>query len=75
MTTEPHAEREAVRRAFPNLSESELGQAVVRLREYFRIAADICARERKSALLFLSEVDSPTACPTMKERSNDSLKN
>ncbi len=72
MTVHPMDEREAVRGIFPKLSETELSQAVLRLREYFQIAADISARELKNSTR--SVVDSPESSSTMRERSNDSLK-
>jgi hypothetical protein len=72
MTMQPMDDRQAVRKEFPTLSEDELMEAVVRLREYFEIAADMVARESRDALW--SPIDSQDASSTIEERSNDSLK-
>lgn len=64
-------ERESVRQVFPNLDEDELSEAVIHLREYFTIAADICSREGKGTPPLIGKIDSPDRFSTMKERSND----
>lgn len=73
MTAEHVDETESVRRVFPSLTEGELSEAVMQLREYFKIAAEICSQDDgKSSLI--DQIDRSDRFSTMEERSNDSLK-
>jgi len=72
MSTQPSDARAVVRRIFPKLTEAELDSAVMHLRQYFQIAAEIVARESLETLH--SRIDKRIPGSTMEERSNDSLK-
>jgi hypothetical protein len=65
-------DRELVRKTFPGLSEQELDEAMVNLREYFEIVAQVSVREFQNEQT--TTIDSCESFPTMEERSNNSLK-
>jgi hypothetical protein len=69
-----NTEREAtriIRELYPLLSDRELKEVEENLRRYFEIALEVCGHESPVSA---AEVDSSPTAPTMKERSNESLK-
>lgn len=60
------------RDVFPELSDQELVEAEYRFRRYLEVALQIC--EKQGSRAETPEIDSSLIPPTMKERSNEILK-
>lgn len=60
-----------IRELYPLLSDQEVREVEENLRRYFEIALEICGHESPVSA---AQVDSSRTAPTMKERSNESLK-
>jgi hypothetical protein len=71
MENTEHETTRIIRELYPLLSDKELKEVEENLRRYFEIALEICGHELPVSA---TEVDSLRAAPSMKERSNESLK-
>jgi hypothetical protein len=61
----------SLRDRYPTLTEEELKEAEANLRRYAQIALEVYREQLSSA----GDVDRLRPSPTMKERSNETLKN
>ena len=62
------------RNVFPGLSDQELEEAERNFRRYLEIALQIRAGQGQASHPETRDIDTPPISPTMKERSNRSLK-